>query len=153
MSKLSSHKPISLLCVASKLVDAIIRNRMQFALNQSLFLSQQYTACPGILASHAVAHILEVGRTALRRQEHVVIACINVGGVFNNIDHAQLIANMQEQCMGNLALWILQWLEGCSIVLHFEEGSSAPHDIIGKCKPQGLSMSALLWCIHIDSLF
>ncbi|SPO32027.1 uncharacterized protein UTRI_02584 [Ustilago trichophora] len=150
-SKPGSYRPISLLCVASKLADNIIRSRIQHLLNQSTSLSKQYAASPGISTAHALAHILEIGREALRRKDLVALVTIDVGGAFNDIRHDRLQTDIQRTCSTEMAGWIRKWLQDRSVILYFEDDAAPPHSIASKGIPQGSPLSPILWCIYIDT--
>lgn len=117
LSLAKSYRPISLLNIGSKLVDAIITQRIHYhSAHTPHFLSvAPYSGCiPGVSATDAVGTILEKGRNAIRRGKSTAFSCIDVGGAFNNIDHRRIVEEVEARTTRGLARWLRQWLQNRS---------------------------------------
>ena len=149
----SSYRPISLLCVASKVMESIIKTRLQWEIERQGLLLHQYTAIPGVSATHALAMLLQKGRDAVADRKEVALFSIDVGGAFNQIEHSALASLLQTKNLQALARWVMAWLKHRTFSVTFEGHASTTLQMGGRGIPQGSPLSPLLWCLYLDSFF
>jgi len=149
----SSYRPISLLCVASKITENVVKARLQWELERRSMLNHQYASCPGISTTHALTTLLQKGKDAIARKQEVALITIDVGGAFNQIDHAALISCLQNLGLNDVASWINKWLSDRSFAVRFEESTSNRYLLGRRGIPQGSPLSPILWCLYLDSFF
>ncbi|CCF51213.1 hypothetical protein NDA11_005662 [Ustilago hordei] len=106
----SSYRPISLLCVASKIAESVIKTLLQWELERRGLLRDQYNTVPGISTTHAVVHLVHRGRDAVAEGKQVALISIDVGGAFNQIEHSALVKRLLDLNLPDIAHWIRLWL-------------------------------------------
>ncbi len=142
-----SYRPISLLCVASKLIDYILSLRVQAAVHSNGQLTHQYGNIAGVSAVHAVGLILHKGREALQRKQHVGVVTIDVSNAFNNLDHSRLLTELDRYGLGCFRPFLRQWLSDRSFSIQFEGHTTSAYHLGNRGIPQGSPLSPILWSI------
>ncbi|SPO28301.1 uncharacterized protein UTRI_04698 [Ustilago trichophora] len=151
-----SYRPISLLNVASKVVDAIVTRRIHHLSSHAagfLSMPHHFGSVPGVSTTDAIGTILEKGRNALRKKQCTALACIDVGGAFNNIDHEQLLSEVEARGQPELARWLHIWLRERTFIVRFEHFTSRRYALGHRGVPQGSPLSPILWTLYLDTFF
>ncbi|SPO26014.1 uncharacterized protein UTRI_02288 [Ustilago trichophora] len=145
-----SYRPISLLCVASKVTESIIRERLAWELTRRGLLRHQYMVLSGISAIHALSKIMQKGKDAIVAKHQAVLITIDVSGAFNKVDHDRLCKTMTGLGLDGLGNWVRGWLSNRQVEIRFEGHTTAVDTNSSRGIPQGSPLSPLLWCLYLD---
>ncbi|CDW99331.1 hypothetical protein [Sporisorium scitamineum] len=102
---------------------------------------------------HAVAHVLDVARTALKSGLEATVISIDVAGAFNCISHERLVSELEKANLHAFAAWISAWLTNRTFRLRLEGTYFPAFTMHGVGVPQGSPLSPLLWAFYTESLF
>lgn len=143
-----SYRPISLLCTAAKIAEAIVSQRLQARL--SSVLTKQYGYSPGISTAHAIGHILHQGCEAAADKMKVAIVKLDVSSAFNNVEHSRLIQELRLHRLDAFAEWLSGWLQHRTFSIDFEGHKTRTYCLGDRGIP---NLPPILWAIYLDSLF
>ena len=149
----SKYRPISLLSVVSKVMEAAVQKQLQnYLLRNHLFSSRQF----GFRPDHSTADLLTIlsqtWNTYLDKNGEVCVIALDIKGAFDKVWHNGLCAKLKSKGItGKLLTWLQSYLHGRSIKVVLS-GQSSNSSSINASVPQGSILGPLLFSIFIDDL-
>ena len=149
-----SYRPISLLPVASKILEKIIHERLAWHAEVNQWIDdQQYGFRRGISAEHAALRLSNRIYTAFKNRKEIVAVFLDISGAFNRVWHAGLLWKLHALNTPMYLIRVLRsYLTGRSAMLEVDSHSSVIEELSQSC-PQGSPLSPLLWNIMLNDLF
>jgi len=149
----SMYRPISLLCIISKIMEAAVQNQLQkHLLGNQLISDRQF----GFRPHHSTADILTIltqeWSNSLDRGNEVRLIALDIKGAFDKVWHNGLCSKlMAKGVSGKLLTWIRSYLTDRSIKVVLS-GQSSSTSSINASVPQGSILGPLLFSVFIDDL-
>ena len=150
-SHISNYRPISLLSCFSKLLEAIVHNRMYESLH-NVITDEQHGFVKG---RSTISNLLEFTNTvaiSLDKGEQTDVFYVDLSRAFDRVNHEKLIWKLQQLRVGGLLFsWIKSYLHDrtCSVI--WNKSSSYPFDLSSGV-PQGSILIRLLFNLYINDL-
>ena len=149
----SMYRPISLLCIISKVMEAVVQNQLQsYLLCNHLISDRQF----GFRPHHSTADILTIltqnWSNSLDKGNEVRLIALDIKGAFDKVWHNGLCSKlMGKGVSGKLLTWIRSYLSDRSIRVVLS-GQSSSTCTINASVPQGSILGPLLFSVFIDDL-
>jgi len=149
----SMYRPISLLSIISKVMEAIVQNQLQnYLLGSHLISKRQF----GFRPHHSTADVLTIltqkWSNSLDKGNEVRAIALDIKGAFDKVWHNGLCVKLVAKGIsGKLLTWIRSYLSDRSIkvVLSGQSSNTCP---INASVPQGSILGPLLFSVFIDDL-
>ena len=149
----SMYRPISLLCIISKVMEAVINSQLQkYLLGSSLLSDRQF----GFRPHHSTADILTIltqqWSNSFDKGNEVRLIALDIKGAFDKVWHNGLFSKLSSKGVcGKLLTWIKSYLTDRSIKVVLS-GQSSDTSTINASVPQGSILGPLLFSVFIDDL-
>jgi ribonuclease HI len=144
-----SYRPVALLNTLGKFLEAIIAQRISYAVETRGLLPKTHLGGRrGISTDHAIHIIIDRIKLAWGKGSPVVsLLLLDVSGAYDNVSHARLLHNLRKRRLGQLVPWVKAFLSNRSTRIRMPEGMSdrfpTPTGI-----PQGSPISPILYLIY-----
>ena len=149
----SMYRPISLLCIISKIMEAVVQKQLQsYLLGNHLISARQF----GFRPHHSTADVLNIftqnWSNSLDRGNEVRVIVLDIKGAFDKVWHNGLCSKLYSKGVtGKLLSWIKSYLSDRSIKVVLS-GQSSSTSSINASVPQGSILGPILFSVFIDDL-
>ncbi|KAJ6003542.1 hypothetical protein N7522_006234 [Penicillium canescens] len=110
-----AYRPVALLNTLGKVLEAIIANRIAWAVEEHRLLPDTHLGGrKGVSVDHAIQLILDRVHTAWGINKKASMLLLDVAGAYDNVSHQRLLHNMRRLGLGELAPWVQAFLTGRS---------------------------------------
>ena len=152
---MSNYRPISLLPVASKILEKIIHSRLySFLDKKNFFFDNQFGFRPGHSTDQAAAIVVDRVSTALNKNLKVSTLFLDMSKAFDCVDHQILLKKLHRYGVRGVALsWFQSYLLGRSQKVLFNKELSEEFCQIEHGVPQGSILGPLLYLIYVNDCF
>ena len=108
----SNYRPISLTCIACKVMESIIKDEINsFMINNSLLTNLQYSFVPGKSCQSNLLSMLNILTEATEHNLEVDLVYLDFAKAFYSVPNRKLIHKLQKyDISGQLLLWIKHFL-------------------------------------------
>ena len=149
----SSYRPISLLPCLGKLLERIVKSRLEYHLEKERLLSpSQYGFRPGRSTEDIVLELSQQIQRDIKSKKCCGVVYIDLKGAFDSVwRHGLIYKLMNMSVCGNLLKWIISHLDARSqsVVLHGAISQKANSDV---GVPQGAVLSPLLFNVMMSDI-
>jgi len=149
----SSYRPITLLPCLGKLLERILKVRLEhFLENKKLLSPFQYGFRPGRSTEQVVLKLANQVQHSLVSSEFCIVVYIDLKGAFDRVWRSGLLYKMSTiGIQGNFLRWVVDYLSGRkqSIVVHGAISDSASSEV---GVPQGAVLSPILFNIMMQDM-
>ena len=152
LTRPADFRPISLLPVLSKLLEAIIATRLQAELRRSNLLQEEQAAFqPRRSAMEQVLLLVQRAGQAMNAGLSTTLVSLDIAKAFDSVWHAGLLAAVRDFLPPADTRWIAAFLAGRSLSV-LEDGHLSRDFAAHTGVPQGSPLSPLLYTIFTASL-
>ena len=149
----TKYRPISLLCIISKVMESAVSLQLQsYLFQENLVSHRQFGFRPGHSTADLLTIISQKCNNSLDKGDEVCIVALDIKGAFDKVWHNGLISKLTSKGVDGKALsWICNYLADrqISVVLAGQASEAIP---INASVPQGSVLGPLLFSIYIDDL-
>ena len=150
---LNNYRPISILCLFSKLLEKCLRDQLyQYFKNNSFFYKHQFGFRENLSRETALHQIYEDFITGIENKHVTCSVFLDLKKAFDTADHDILIGKLQRYGIRGLPLQLIR------CYLHYRHGYTVIHNTQSNLKPltrgvsQGSILCPLLFFIYINAL-
>ena len=148
-----NYRPVSLTCIASKLMESIVRDKiMKFLLENNYFTDKQYGFLPGRTATLQLLRVLDEWSEAIDNNQMIEVIYMDFKKAFDSVPHQRLLHKLHHiGIKGQLHDWIKSFLTGRTQRVAINGTVSSPNNVISGI-PQGSVLGPLLFVIYVNDL-
>ena len=149
----NNYRPVSLLCVISKVFEKVMYTRLkEYLKNFKILASNQFDFRK--LHSSYMALMTSMGKliASLEKREHVIGIFLDFSKAFDTVDHSILLRTLSHYGVrGNALNWFESYLSGRPQYVTYN-GVSSQNKSISCGVPQGSILGPLFFLVHINDL-
>ena len=146
-------RPITVLCILSKILERLIYNRLSWLSENNLWLSsQQFGFRPGRSTTDALLEIKKFISNNILSRNFVMVLSFDISSAFDHSWHPPIVNELiKNKCPLNLLRLVESFLTSRSSVIRV--GSATAESQIFRGTPQGSILSPLLWNVGFNTIF
>ncbi len=153
LSLMDNYRPISKLCILSKILETLVNKQLTQYLNDyNILSSNQSGFCKGHSTTTATLKVLNDIVESLDNKQHCVCLFIDLSKAFDTVDHNILLDRLRWVGLSeHVMLWFTAYLKGRNQCVQVEGVRSDLLEVV-KGVPQGSVLGPLLFSIYINCL-
>jgi len=150
-SKLTNYRPVSLLCIVSKVMETIInRQLMNHLENNQLLTQHQFGFRRNLGTSDALGTLHHEWSECVGRGGAVRVVAVDIAGAFDKVSHLGVIHKLQVYGVaGPLLTWLQSYLTNRSLCCVVGGRASRPYPICAGV-PQGSILGPTLFLTYVN---
>ena len=149
----TKYRPISLLSIISKVMEAAVNQQLQsYFFQNSLISHRQFGFRPGHSTGDLLTILSQKWNDTLDKGEEVCAVALDIKGAFDKVWHNGLLAKLTSKGVcGKLSTWLRSYLSDRSLKVVLS-GQASEVSSINASVPQGSILGPLLFSVYIDDL-
>lgn len=152
-SQLSSYRPISMLSCVGKLLERLVKTRLEWYIERNLLLSSSQAGFRKCRSTRdQITCVEDEIRSALSDTKCCVAVFLDLAGAFDAVDHNSVLFKMSRMGVtGTMLGWLQGYLENRKFRIIFE-GAESNEKVMHSGVPQGGILSPLLFNILLHDI-
>jgi Reverse transcriptase (RNA-dependent DNA polymerase)/Endonuclease-reverse transcriptase len=148
-TKVKAYRPIALESTIGKVFESVIAEMLSYLTEKyDLLPAHHFGGRPGRSTEDALMILMENVYKAWKKGQVYSAVFLDVAGAFNYVHHVRLYDNLRKrEVPGNLARWLLSFLQGRTTKLQFN-GATSDEINVPAGVPQGSPLSPLLFMFY-----
>ena len=152
----SNYRPISLLCIISKVMESVVNKQLQnHRLQNNLLSSRQFGFRPGHSTGDLLIILAQNWNATLDKGEEACVIALDIKGAFDKVWHNGLHTKIRSKGVSGMLLrWLQSYLSERSMTVVLS-GQNSEASSINASVPQGAQgsiLGPLLFSVFIDDL-
>jgi len=149
----NNYRPISLLSIISKVMEALINKALWSHINKNRLISNnQFGFRAGHSTTDALTFVSQLLHDTKDRRQESRLICLDISRAFDRVWHRGLIAKLNAiGVKGSLLKWIEDYLSNRELKVVIS-GKTSTSKVINAGVPQGSILGPLLFLIFIDDI-